>query len=519
MENQLIIPAASYLRMSTDNQTYSLENQSKKIETYARENGFAIVRTFQDTAKSGLLLRNRVGLRTMLQQVVSHRADFKAILVLDVSRWGRFQDIDESAHYEFLCKQAGIPVHYCSESFSSEITLANMIIKTLKRSMAAEYSRELSEKVSVGSRYIASLGFRNGGVAGYGLRRLMVDDNRRPKQILDSGQRKFTATDRVMLVPGPDNEVQCVREIFRLFLDDNRSTAQIASILNERGIPYLNGKAWYQVGVYRILTHPKYCGTHVFGQRSQRLKGPSVTMPKSSWSLVPNAFPAIVSSETFEKAQRLIHSKTIFKTNDHVLNAMKMLWRKEGKLSQLLVMKSKDIPSTGTYWRRFGGLRKVYELIGYSGRQSSTLITHTRRRMNEIRLSLLNSIVDAFPGQVSSGRKNWRERLRLRLRNNMVITVYVCRPHRIGDGSLRWYLDTARCECCRLSLIARLNETYSGFMDFYLLPCIRRITRLTLKANDRRLLIGVRFTDINNFLSAIKSCLQLGTESHLGISE
>jgi hypothetical protein len=31
------------------------------------------------------------------------------------SRWGRFQDADESAHYEFLCKSAGIPVHYCAE--------------------------------------------------------------------------------------------------------------------------------------------------------------------------------------------------------------------------------------------------------------------------------------------------------------------------------------------------------------------------------------------------------------------
>jgi DNA invertase Pin-like site-specific DNA recombinase len=37
------------------------------------------------------------------------------VLVYDVSRWGRFQDIDESAHYEFVCKQAGIKVAYCAE--------------------------------------------------------------------------------------------------------------------------------------------------------------------------------------------------------------------------------------------------------------------------------------------------------------------------------------------------------------------------------------------------------------------
>jgi hypothetical protein len=41
--------------------------------------------------------------------------------------------------------------------------LVNMIIKSLKRSMAAEYSRELSGKVRAGTRRVAALGFRNGG--------------------------------------------------------------------------------------------------------------------------------------------------------------------------------------------------------------------------------------------------------------------------------------------------------------------------------------------------------------------
>src|SRR5262249_53596558 len=126
--------------------------------------------------------------------------------------------------------------------------------------------------------------------------------------------------------------------------------------------------------------------------------------------------------------------------------------------------------------------------------------------------------VDAFPDLVSSGRKNWRERLRLRLRNRTIITVYVCRSHRIGDGSLRWYLDTSRCECCRLSLIARLDETNSSFLDFHLLPCIRKVTRFTLKSDDKRLLVGIRFTEIRKFLMAAESCLQLRTHLRSTIS-
>jgi DNA invertase Pin-like site-specific DNA recombinase len=89
------VPAAQYVRMSTEHQQYSLENQAAAIKRYADQHHFEIVQHYEDAAKSGLLLRNRPGLRTMLQDVVSREAHFKAILVLDVSRWGRFQDIDE----------------------------------------------------------------------------------------------------------------------------------------------------------------------------------------------------------------------------------------------------------------------------------------------------------------------------------------------------------------------------------------------------------------------------------------
>ena len=46
-----------------------------------------------------------------------------AILVYYVSRWGSFQDTDESAHYEFACKSAGVPVHYCAETTAAPSTL------------------------------------------------------------------------------------------------------------------------------------------------------------------------------------------------------------------------------------------------------------------------------------------------------------------------------------------------------------------------------------------------------------
>src|SRR5579872_1737441 len=124
-----LIPAAQYLRMSTEHQRYSMQNQAAAIQQYAELNGFQIVRTYADAARSGVVLKQRLGLQQLLNDVIAGTREFRAILVYDVSRWGRFQDMDEAAHYEFLCKSAQIPVHYCSEIFSNDGTLPNLIMK------------------------------------------------------------------------------------------------------------------------------------------------------------------------------------------------------------------------------------------------------------------------------------------------------------------------------------------------------------------------------------------------------
>ncbi len=118
--SQSLVPVAQYLRMSTDHQQYSLDNQADAIARYAEAHDFIVVRTFSDEAKSGLSINRRNGLKQLLKETVEGHTDFRAILVYDVSRWGRFQDADEAAHYEFLCKSSGAPVYYCAETFSDE---------------------------------------------------------------------------------------------------------------------------------------------------------------------------------------------------------------------------------------------------------------------------------------------------------------------------------------------------------------------------------------------------------------
>jgi len=105
------MPAAAYVRMSTEHQQYSTENQLDRIKEYAVRRKMNIVRVFEDSGKSGLSVRGRDSLQKMIAEVEAGTADFKCILAYDVSRWGRFQDADESGFYEYICKRAGIAVH------------------------------------------------------------------------------------------------------------------------------------------------------------------------------------------------------------------------------------------------------------------------------------------------------------------------------------------------------------------------------------------------------------------------
>ena len=132
-----------------------------------------------------------MGLIQLLDDVQSGRADFDQILVYDVSRWGRFQDADESAHYEFICKQAGIKVSYCAEQFDNDGSMVSSIVKNIKRVMAAEYSRELSVKVHAGACRMARMGFKSGGPTPYALQRVLVDEKSQLKEILKKGDRKY----------------------------------------------------------------------------------------------------------------------------------------------------------------------------------------------------------------------------------------------------------------------------------------------------------------------------------------
>jgi DNA invertase Pin-like site-specific DNA recombinase len=119
--------AAHYVRMSTEHQQYSPENQLDVIHQYAASHQMEISKVYSDHGRSGLNIAGREGLNRLMADVEKKQTDFSDLLVYDVSRWGRFQDVDESAYYEYVLKRAGIRVHYCAEQFENDGSMSSSV--------------------------------------------------------------------------------------------------------------------------------------------------------------------------------------------------------------------------------------------------------------------------------------------------------------------------------------------------------------------------------------------------------
>lgn len=358
------IRAAQYLRMSRESQTYSLAYQTAHNAAFAREHGFELVRTYTDAGISGLRLAGREGLKALLADVIGGAPGYEAVLVYDVSRWGRFQDVDQGAHYEFLCRTAGVRIIYTAELFDEDGGLATALLKQIKRAMAAEFSRELSAKIARAQGGLARRGFWVGGPPGYGLRRQAVTMAGAPRARMERGQQKGLRGERTILVHGPPEEVATVRRIYSLFLTHGLRIVAIADRLNREGVPAEGGAAWTVWRVRQVLTNEKYAGVLLcekswgdLGRRHRRGRG--------EWIRVPGAVAPIISPRTFALVQaQFRHPHAAKPTDEDLLEQLRRLLRRHGRLSRALIDADPDTHCADLIRRRFGGLVNATRLAG-----------------------------------------------------------------------------------------------------------------------------------------------------------
>jgi len=467
---QKIIRAAQYVRMSTEHQKYSTENQAEIIAVYAATRGMEIVRTYADEGKSGLNLSGRESLQQLLSDVSNGRADYQVILVYDISRWGRFQDADQSAYHEFVCRNAGVSVHYCAEQFENDGSIGSTIIKTVKRAMAGEYSRELSAKVFTGQCRLIRYGFRQGGPAGFGLRRVLVDEHRAVKAELSAGEHKSLQTDRVILQPGPPEEVETVRLMYRQFALQGMSEREIAAQLNEQGLVTDRGRPWTRGTVHQVLTNEKYIGNNVYNRTSFKLKAERVVNPPDRWVRSDGAFEAIVEVDFFEAAQRIISERCRRFSDDEMLERLTSLQAEKGWLSGLVIDEADNMPSSSVYRSRFGSLVRAYQLIGYSTGRDYRYI-EVNRGLRDMHPVIVGETLDKIRGLGGEVEIDPKTDL-LRINREFTASIVIVRSFQTPCGTLRWKIRLDTGLRPDISVAVRMDSENLNARDYYLLPWI-----------------------------------------------
>ena len=465
-----LTPVAQYVRMSTDHQRYSTANQRDAIAAYASEHGMIVTRTYIDEGKSGLRLDGRDALQRLIRDVESASIDFNAVLVYDVSRWGRFQDADESAYYEYLCRRAGVRVEYCAEPFENDGSPSAVIIKNVKRLMAGEYSRELSNKVFAGQCRLIELGFRQGGPAGFGLRRLLIDGDRHPKGLLRQGEQKSLQTDRVILVPGPGEELAVVKRIYLRFVKSRVNERAIADELNTDGILTDQHRPWTRATIHQVLTNEKYIGNNVYNRTSFKLKQCHVRNSPDKWIRKEAAFEPAISTELFIRAREIIVERSRRMDDGTMLKLLRDLYERSGILSGMLIDEQEDMPSSTAYQARFGGLLRAYELVGFSPIRDFSYL-RINQWLRERHPEMLHSLCAGLEDVGATVKEDPGTQL-LIVNDEFTVSLVIARCLQTSAGSFRWRIRFDTSLSPDLTVAARMASDHQRVLDYYLFPHI-----------------------------------------------
>lgn len=494
------VRVAQYVRMSTDHQQYSIENQTDLIHQYAEACDMEIVRTYSDGAKSGLQIKGRDAFQKLIDDIENNKADFQAVLIYDITRWGRFQDTDESAYYEFVCHRNGIDVHFCAEQFKNDGSPFSTMYKGFKRAMAGEYSRELSTKVFAGQCRLIELGFRQGGMAGYGLRRMRIDQNGKHQGVLDFGEYKSLQTDRVILAPGPDEEIKTVRWMYRQFVDGGKVESEIAAALNERGIKTDLKRPWTHGTVHQVLTNEKYIGNNVYNHQSFKLKKKRMVNPPDMWVRADGAFEAIVDPQLFFTAQGMIRERNRRYSNEEMLDRLKHLFQRHGFLSGLIIDETESMPSSGVYQRRFGSLIRAYEMVGFEPDRDYSYI-EINRTLRQMHIDTIADTIAQIESLGGSVCQNPATDL-LTVNDEFTASIVIARCQPTPAGSLRWKIRLDTGLAPDITVAIRMDSANTTPLDYYLLPQFEMTAdRLRLAEENGLMLDAFRFDSLDFFFA------------------
>jgi hypothetical protein len=149
--------------------------------------------------------------------------------------------------------------------FGSEINPITAMLKGMRRAMAAEDSRDLATKCRAGQHQVISRGYQMGHLPPLGYRRCSVSSDGQRRVLLEHGQRKVAATDRIEWVLAAGEEVELVNRICKLYTQAGLTFAELAAVGRGEGWRSHKGQPLSRSAIASLIRNEALTGNFVGG--------------------------------------------------------------------------------------------------------------------------------------------------------------------------------------------------------------------------------------------------------------
>lgn len=270
----------AYCRVSTDteDQLNSLQTQKIFFEEYAKKHNFNLIKVYADEGISGTRLNKREGFKQILKD--SKNGTFQLVAVKDISRFAR-NTLDFLQGIRYL-KSQDIRCEFVNTNLSS--TDSEMILVTMA-AIAQEESANTSKRIKFSKKLNAEKGKVPNLTYGY------------DKTIGDYFNLDINSY-----------EADVIRRIYKMYTKNGYGANKISKILNSEGITTKRGCEWTQNGISRILTNQLYIGKVINCKEEVKdfLTGIRTSVDEANWLITERPDLAIIDTETFENAQKML---------------------------------------------------------------------------------------------------------------------------------------------------------------------------------------------------------------------
>jgi DNA invertase Pin-like site-specific DNA recombinase len=296
------VPAVSYIRMSSDKQEESPDQQRQEIAKLAASGGYHVLREYFDSAISGDATKKRKSFQRMIAD--AERGEFRVILSWDQDRFGRFDSI-EAGRWIYPLREHGVKLVTVAQGEVDWTSFAGRIIYNVQQEGKHAFLRDMSRNSLRGRMKSASVGvWMTKAPFGYTVRNTKDAKNR----VISSE-----------LLVGDRREVAIVQRMFRDY-HAGHSVRGIAFALNSEGLYTRSGKPWAAKTALCILTNPTYAGRYRWNVKTQgkyhAVRNGNIVadfsngiVDASDWFTIDDHHEAIIEPAKFDAVQRMLRER------------------------------------------------------------------------------------------------------------------------------------------------------------------------------------------------------------------